>query len=149
MGLYVTIVVMTTHSFDNSDFNAGDDNGASNSIDSNDAEQQALRDIADVPAVEIISSAAVHLMSAAAVKCGLAEDTPESSGRDLQDLDEARKLIAALAGLVTAASTEVGDHHARPLRDGLRSLQLAFREASTIPDAPGKGPGEKFTGPVS
>ena len=72
MGLYVTIVVMTTHSFDNSDFNAGDENGASNSIDSNDAEQQALRDIADVPAVEIISSAAVHLMSAAAVKCGLA-----------------------------------------------------------------------------
>ena len=43
VGLYVTIVVMTTHSFDNSDFNAGDDNGASNSIDSNDAEQQALR----------------------------------------------------------------------------------------------------------
>ena len=31
----------------------------------------------------------------------------------------------------------------------LGSLQLAFREASSIPDAPGKGPGEKFTGPVS
>jgi hypothetical protein len=39
--------------------------------------------------------------------------------------------------------------HARPLRDGLRSVQLAFREASAIPDAPGKGPGEKWTGPVS
>ena len=34
------------------------------------------------------------------------------------------------------------------LRDGLKSLQLAFREASTIPDEPGQGPGEKFTGPV-
>ena len=140
MGLYVTIMGMMTHSFDNSDVPANE---------ASDPEQQALRDIADVPAVEIISSAAVHLMSAAAVKCGLAEDTPESSGRDLQDLDEARKLITSLAGLVTAASTEIGDHHARPLRDGLRSLQLAFREASTIPDAPGKGPGEKFTGPVS
>lgn len=149
MGLYVKIMGMTTHSFDNSDIPAGGNNGASNSSNNSDAEQQALRDIADVPAVEIISSAAVHLMSAAAVKCGLAEDTPESSGRDLQDLDEARKLITSLAGLVTAASTEIGDHHARPLRDGLRSLQLAFREASTIPDAPGKGPGEKFTGPVS
>ena len=140
MGLYVKIMGMMTHSFDNSDVPANE---------ASDPEQQALRDIADVPAVEIISSAAVHLMSAAAVKCGLAEDTPESSGRDLQDLDEARKLITSLAGLVTAASTEIGDHHARPLRDGLRSLQLAFREASTIPDAPGKGPGEKFTGPVS
>jgi hypothetical protein len=38
--------------------------------------------------------------------------------------------------------------HAAPLRDGLRSVQLAFREASTIPDAPGKGPGEKWTGSV-
>lgn len=100
------------------------------------------RDIADVPAVEIINTAAVHLMSAAAVQCGLAEDQPA-------DLDEARKLINALAGLVTAAASEIGDHHARPLRDGLRSLQLAFREASAIPDEPGKGPGEKFTGPVS
>jgi hypothetical protein len=31
----------------------------------------------------------------------------------------------------------------------LRSLQLAFREASTFPDEPGKGPGEKYTGPVN
>lgn len=110
---------------------------------------QVTRDIAEVPAVEIIGAAAVHLMSAAAVKCGLAEDGPEGRGSDLVDLDEARKLINALAGLVTGAATEVGDHHARPLRDGLRSLQLAFREASTHPDPPGKGPGEKFTGPVS
>ena len=64
------------------------------------------------------------------------------------DLDEARKLINALAGLVTAAAPEISDSHARPLRDGLRSVQLAFREASSIPDAPGKGPGEKFTGSV-
>lgn len=104
-------------------------------------ESQA-RDIAEVPAVEIINTAAVHLMSAAAVHCGLSEDAPK-------DLDEARKLINALAGLITAAAPDLGDHHARPLRDGLRSLQLAFREASIIPDEPGKGPGEKYTGPVS
>ena len=35
------------------------------------------------------------------------------------------------------------------LRDGLRSVQLAFREASAMPDAPGFGPGEKWTGPVN
>ncbi|GAA1701043.1 DUF1844 domain-containing protein [Microcella alkalica] len=102
----------------------------------------ASRDIADVPAVEIINTVAVHLLSAAAVKCGLSE-------QDEIDLAEARKLITALAGLITASAPELGDHHARVLRDGLRSVQLAFREASAFPDAPGQGPGEKWTGPVS
>jgi hypothetical protein len=101
------------------------------------------RDIAEVPSVEIISTAALHLMSAAAVNLGLAEDLP-----DHQDLDEARSLIDALAGLLDAAAPSLGHHHAAPLRDGLRSLQLAFKEASTIPDEPGTGPGEKYTGEV-
>ncbi len=105
------------------------------------ADDAALRDIAEVPAVEVITAAAVHLMSAAAVKCGLAEDAEP-------DLDEARKLITGLAGLVTAAVPEIGSQHAAPLRDGLKSLQLAFREASFIPDAPGQGPGERWTGSV-
>ena len=105
---------------------------------------EATRDIADVAAIEVITTTAVHLMSAAAVKCGLADD-PESQ----TDLDEARKLINALAGLVTAAAPDISDMHARSLRDGLRSLQLAFREASAIPDPIGQGPGEKYTGPVN
>ena len=110
-----------------------------------DATREATRDIADVAAVEVIVTAAVHLMSAAAVKCGLAED----QGEEYLDLDEARKLITALAALVTASAPDIGNQHARSLRDGLRSLQLAFREASPYPDEPGEGPGEKFTGPVS
>jgi hypothetical protein len=104
----------------------------------------ATRDIAEVPAVEIITTAAVHLMSAAAVKVGLADDPDQQV-----DHDEARKLNNALAGLITAGAPEISDMHARSLRDGLRSLQLAFREASVIPDAIGQGPGEKWTGPVS
>ncbi len=110
------------------------------------AASSAVRDIADVPAVEVITTAAVHLMSAAAVKLGLADD-PDAAAQ--LDLDEARKLINALAGLITAGAPEISDMHARSLRDGLRSLQLAFREASTIPDPIGKGPGEKWTGPVT
>lgn len=106
----------------------------------------ATRDIAEVPAVEVIVEVAVNLMSAAAIKCGLADD---ESGASLMDLDEARKLINSLAGLITAAAPEISDSHARPLRDGLRSLQLAFREASPFPDPIGKGPGEKWTGPVN
>ena len=109
----------------------------------------ATRDIADVAAVEVITTAAVHLMSAAAVKCGLSEDTPQARGADFLDLDEARKLITALAALVTASAPDLGNQHARSLRDGLRTLQLAFREASPFPDAPGEGPGEKYTGRVS
>ena len=65
--------------------------------------------------------------------------TRRRPGRARLDLDEARKLINALAGLVTAAAPEISDMHARSLRDGLRSLQLAFREASVDPrpDRPG------------
>jgi hypothetical protein len=113
------------------------------SAPANSGEAEA-RDIADVPAIEVINTVSVHLLSAAAVKCGLADDPANQL-----DLDEARKLINALAGLVTASAPELGDHHARALRDGLRSVQLAFREASAIPDAPGAGPGEKWTGPVN
>jgi hypothetical protein len=111
-----------------------------------DGVESEIRDIADVPAVELINTVAVHLMSAAAVKLGLG-DGPDATSEI--DLDEARKLITSLAGLVTAAAPEISDSHARPLRDGLRSLQLAFREASPIPDAVGAGPGEKYTGPVT
>jgi hypothetical protein len=113
-------------------------------IEQEQAAASATRDIADVGAVEVIATTAVHLMSAAAVKVGLADDP----GSQI-DLDEARKLINALAGLITAGAPEVSDMHARSLRDGLRSLQLAFREASAIPDPIGQGPGEKWTGPVT
>jgi len=107
------------------------------------AAADATRDLADVSAVELITTVSVHLLSAAALRCGLAEDG------EGQDLDEARTIINALAGLVTAAAPDIGDTHARALRDGLRSVQLAFREASVIPDAMGEGPGEKYTGAVS
>ncbi|MFC4003099.1 DUF1844 domain-containing protein [Prauserella oleivorans] len=104
-----------------------------------------VRELENIPSVEVISRAAVMLLSAAAERLGLADEDPDSSPR--RDLDEARRLITALAGLVTASSEYLG-LHAAPLRDGLQSLQKAFREASAVPDAPGQGPGEKFTGPV-
>ncbi|WP_432534785.1 DUF1844 domain-containing protein [Kineococcus arenarius] len=110
-----------------------------------DPARELARDIADVPAVEVVTTAAVHLMSAAAVKCGLAEG-PDAA--DHLDLAEARILITALAGLVTTSAPDIGGQHARSLRDGLRSLQLAFREASPVPDPPGGGPGERLTGSV-
>jgi len=109
------------------------------------AEEAQVRELAEIPAVEVITRAAVMLMSAAAEKLGLADADPDESPH--RDLDEARRLITALAGLVQASAEYLG-LHAGPVRDGLKSLQLAFREASVAPDEPGKGPGEKYTGPV-
>ena len=107
--------------------------------------QPSVRELADIPAVEVISRSAVMLMSAAAEKLGLSEPDPDDSPH--RDLDEARRLITALAGLVTASADSLGPH-AGPVRDGLKTLQLAFREASAAPEEPGHGPGEKYTGPV-
>ncbi|MCV7299972.1 hypothetical protein H7J93_10035 [Mycobacterium barrassiae] len=109
------------------------------------AAEPPTRELADIPAVEVITRSAVMLMSAAAEKLGLAAEDPDESPH--RDLDEARRLITALAGLVTSSAEYLGPH-AGPVRDGLKSLQLAFREASAAPDEPGQGPGEKYTGPV-
>ncbi|KXP14323.1 recombinase RecA [Tsukamurella pseudospumae] len=113
--------------------------------------------VADSPSIEVISSAWMLLMSAAAEKLGLTgtETAAEGDGQEAFDprnsphfdLDEARRLITALAGLTTASVEYLGPH-AGPYRDGLKSLQLAFREYSSYPDEPGQGPGEKYTGPV-
>ncbi|SEH79980.1 hypothetical protein SAMN04489835_4287 [Mycolicibacterium rutilum] len=115
------------------------------SAGSGDLNGTAVRELADIPAVEVITRSAVMLMSAAAEKLGLSAENPDDSPH--RDLDEARRLITALAGLVTASAEYLGPH-AGPVRDGLKTLQLAFREASAAPDEPGHGPGEKYTGPV-
>lgn len=128
---------MPVHRFDESA--AADVDGHSSADDAD------VRELAEVPAVEVISRAAVMLMSSAAEKLGLSEADPSTS-RYL-DLDEARRVITALAGLVSASVEYLGPH-AGPIRDGLQALQKAFRETSAHPDEPGKGPGEKYTGPV-
>lgn len=98
------------------------------------------RDLVDIPAGEVISRAAVLLMSAAAEQLGLAADDPDAPPH--RDLDQARTLITALAGLVNASAPDLGPH-AAAFRDGLAALQAAFREYSIHPDEPGHGPGEK------
>ena len=82
--------------------------------------QRAARDIAEVPAVEVITAAAVNLLSAAAIKCGLSDD-PENE----TDLDEARKLIEPLLG-------QCRTHQRRTMADG-RDAPL---EAWAHPKAP-------------
>lgn len=110
--------------------------------DQQDSGADAVRELADIPAIEVITKAIVMLMSASAEKLGLSSPDPDESPH--RDLDEARRLITALAGLVSASVEYLGPH-AAPVRDGLQSLQKAFREASAVPDEPGQGPGEKFS----
>ena len=98
------------------------------------------RELVDIPAAEVISRAAVLLMSAAAEQLGLGAADPERP--EHRDLGEARILITALAGLVNAAAPDLGPH-AAAFRDGLAGLQGAFRDYSIEPDAPGRGPGER------
>ena len=97
-----------------------------------------VRELASVPARDTIRQVAVLLMSAGAEKLGL---TPGEEP-DI-DLDEARSIIDALAGLLAGAQDHLGDQR-QALRDGLRTLQKAFREASVHPDEPGDGPGESL-----
>lgn len=110
--------------------------------DSTSGPADSTRDISEVPAVEVVTTVAVHLMTASAIKLGLGEQTPTHDPEDDKDLAEARILITALAGLVKSAAPELGTAHAGPLRDGLKTLQAAFREASDVPDEAGQGPGE-------
>ncbi len=100
-------------------------------------EDGTVSGLATIPAVEVITEAAVLLISAAAEKLGMAPD-----GEPQLDLADARALITALAGLVAAAHAFLDDAQRRPLREGLTTLQDAFRAASSFPDAPGHGPGE-------
>jgi hypothetical protein len=99
---------------------------------------QQVQELTSVPASEVIGRAALLLMSASAERLGLVPGQEP----DL-DMDDARRLITALAGLLAAAADDLGPQR-EPLLNGLRTLQNAFREASAHPDAPGDGPGEKF-----
>jgi len=100
------------------------------------------RDLSHLSAVEIVGLHSTDLMTACAIKLGLYEGTE-------RDLAEARILIDVLGGFTDAAARNIGHHHAAPLRDGLSSLQKAFREYSVIQDEAGAGPGERYTGYVA
>ena len=97
-----------------------------------------IGELKSVPAVDAISAAATVLIRAGAGRLGL-----EPGEEPDLDLDGARTLITALAGLLAASREPLGAD-AEPLVAGLRTLQNAFREASAHPDAPGEGPGEQL-----
>ncbi len=96
-----------------------------------------IRELADVPAIEVISRAAVMLMSSAAEKLGLSDENPETSPN--LDLDEARRVITALAGLVTASVEYLGPHAGRSARDSRPCSAPSVRHRPT-PTSPARVP---------
>jgi hypothetical protein len=99
---------------------------------------EPVEEVASVSAAGVISRAAMVLLDAAGDRLGLVP------GREPDlDMDEARRIITALAGLLATARDDLGDRW-EPLYSGLRTVQNAFREASAHPDPPGEGPGEQL-----
>ena len=104
-----------------------------------------VRDLSDVPSVEVISKAAIMLLSSAAERLGLADEDPEHSPR--RDLDEARQLmetqiaqfpqIQEFQSLVLAyVLLRAGDTEGalRLYRDNVELLETRFRDDYTDPD---------------
>jgi hypothetical protein len=97
-----------------------------------------MSELVSVPAADVISGAATVLIRSSAERLGL-----EPAEEPDLDLDQARVLITALAGLLAASQDHLGEA-SEPLIAGLRTLQNAFREASARPDPAGEGPGENL-----
>jgi hypothetical protein len=95
---------------------------------------EALREqLASVSAGDVIAEAALSLVALAYVRLGV---PPEQHAR-FRDLDEARLLVDAFGGMLSATEGRLGA--AEPgLRDALASLRMAF--ADVAQDAGGGAP---------
>ena len=85
----------------------------------------------------MISRAAVLLMSAAAEQLGLAAEDPDRPAH--RDLDQARTLITALAGLLKASLPDLGPH-AAAFRDGLRACRARSGSTRSTPTNQARAP---------
>ena len=95
--------------------------------------EQLREQLASVSAGDVIAEAALSLIALAYVRLGI---PPEQHAR-FRDLDEARLLVDALGGMLSAAEGRLGA--AEPgLRDALAGLRMAF--ADVAQDAGGSAP---------
>ena len=95
--------------------------------------EQLREQLASVSAGDVIAEAALSLIALAYVRLGI---PPEQHAR-FRDLDEARLLVDALGGMLSASEGRLGP--AEPgLRDALAGLRMAF--ADMAQDAGGSAP---------
>ena len=103
--------------------------------------EQLREQLASVSAADVVAEAAMSLIALAYVRLGI---PPEQHER-FRDLDQARLLVDALGGMLTAADGRLGAPEPS-LRDALASLRMAFAEVAAHleahpDDAPAPAPG--------
>ena len=103
--------------------------------------EQLREQLAAVSAADVVAEAAMSLIALAYVRLGIPPSQPER----FRDLDQARLLVDALGGMLTAADGRLGPPEPS-LRDALASLRMAFAEVAAHleahpDDAPAPAPG--------
>jgi hypothetical protein len=92
--------------------------------------EQLREQLASVSAGDVIAEAALSLIALAYVRLGI---PPEQHAR-FRDLDEARLLVDALGGMLSATEGRLGP--AEPgLRDALAGLRMAFADMAAHVEA--------------
>ena len=92
--------------------------------------EQLREQLASVSAGDVIAEAALSLIALAYVRLGI---PPEQHAR-FRDLDEARLLVDALGGMLSATEGRLGP--AEPgLRDALAGLRMAFADVAAHVEA--------------
>jgi Domain of unknown function (DUF1844) len=87
--------------------------------------EQLREQLASVAAGDVVAEAALSLIALAYVRLGI---PPEQHAR-FRDLDQARLLVDALGGLLSATEGRLGAPEAG-LRDALANLRMAYAEVA-------------------
>ena len=87
--------------------------------------EQLREQLASVSAADVVAEAALSLIALAYVRLGI----PPSQHERFRDLDQARLLVDALGGMLTATDGRLGAPEPS-LRDALASLRMAFAEVA-------------------
>jgi hypothetical protein len=99
--------------------------------------EQLREQLASVSAADVVAEAALSLIALAYVRLGI----PPSQHERFRDLDQARLLVDALGGMLTATDGRLGAPEPS-LRDALANLRLAFAEVAAHAQEPQSQPEE-------
>jgi hypothetical protein len=88
---------------------------------------------------QVVTEATVSILNVAVLRAGL---VPGSEGE--QDLGQTRMGIEAVRALLPLVEQALGTEQARPIRDALSQLQMAYvRAIGETPGAPGGAPAQE------
>jgi hypothetical protein len=96
--------------------------------------EELREQLASVAAGDVVAEAALSLIALAYVRLGI---PPEQHAR-FRDLDQARLLVDALGGVLSATEGRLGAPEAG-LRDALASLRMAYAEVAAAAEGSASG----------